>query len=209
MKTYLLKLTCGLTLLGVALTAPAQSTFNYFISDAGGGNSLVTWNVTGSLATSPGAIWENVGGFGGLPVQASGLYIDSYAGSGPPQDIPTLDGSFFHNTELNQNFAISLYFTANSPGSGLDDFGLISYGATTATGQHLIYNAGTESALIPVPYSDFNPGTYQYVYSAGSFFDTAATVDLTVGPVPEPTTLALAGLGGLGLLLFRRFYGRV
>jgi len=26
----------------------------------------------------------------------------------------------------------------------------------------------------------------------------------TLGPVPEPTTLALAGLGGLGLLLFRR-----
>jgi hypothetical protein len=56
MKTNLAKYACGLCLLSAVATAPAQSTWNYFISDAGGGNSLVTWNVTGSLATSPGAV---------------------------------------------------------------------------------------------------------------------------------------------------------
>jgi PEP-CTERM motif len=34
--------------------------------------------------------------------------------------------------------------------------------------------------------------------------DTANFAPFTVSLVPEPTTLALAGLGGLGLLLFRR-----
>jgi MYXO-CTERM domain-containing protein len=30
------------------------------------------------------------------------------------------------------------------------------------------------------------------------------TFDYNVAPTPEPSTLARAGLGGLGLLLFRR-----
>lgn len=41
-------------------------------------------------------------------------------------------------------------------------------------------------------------------YSASSSIDLVFTLSGTVVPVPEPTTLALAGLGGLSLLLFRR-----
>ncbi|MEY2430030.1 MAG: hypothetical protein QOJ40_2915 [Verrucomicrobiota bacterium] len=55
-KTNLSKYSCGLLLLGTVATVLAQSIWNYFISDAGGGNSLVTWSVTGSLATSPGVV---------------------------------------------------------------------------------------------------------------------------------------------------------
>jgi hypothetical protein len=64
----------------------------------------------------------------------------------------------------------------------------------------LLYNPGTQSAVIPVDFSDFNPGTYQ---SVESVFDTALTVNLTV--VPEPSTLSLVALSELGaLLLFGR-----
>jgi len=41
----------------------------------------------------------------------------------------------------------------------------------------------------------------------GTYFDSSDVshgFETTIGPVPEPTTLALAGLGGLGLLLFHR-----
>ncbi len=41
----------------------------------------------------------------------------------------------------------------------------------------------------------------------GTYFrssDVSHGFETTIGPVPEPTTLALAGLGGLGLLLFHR-----
>ena len=73
----------------------------------------------------------------------------------------------------------------------------------TRLGDRLIYNPGTQSALIAVDYSDFNPGSYE---SQISQFVPAVTVNLTVGPVPEPSTLALLVVGGLnGLpLLCRR-----
>jgi len=41
----------------------------------------------------------------------------------------------------------------------------------------------------------------------GYYVDTSQNIDgfeASIEPAPEPTTLALAGLGGLSLLLFRR-----
>jgi hypothetical protein len=206
MKTNLIKLTCSMALLGAAATASAQSTWNYYISDAGSGNSLVTWNVTGSITSSPGVVWDYdpFTGFNGLGAKAPGLYVDSYAGMAQPESIPTPDGSYIHDTENNQNYPINLYYTLQASGDGNDYFKLCISTSGTHYGHHLTYDAGSQSALIPVPFSDFNPGTYQTSYAAGTFFDTAATANLTVGAVPEPTTLALSAIGGLGGWLFLR-----
>jgi hypothetical protein len=43
-------------------------------------------------------------------------------------------------------------------------------------------------------------GTYSATYQ----FNETTLDQYTVGPVPEPATLALAGLSGLSLILFRR-----
>jgi len=202
MKTNLGKYACAIFLLGAVATATAQSTWNYFISDAGNGNSLVTWNVTGSLATSPGASWMSAGPFMAVPISAPGIYADSYLADGTPQSLPTLDGSYFYDAMGGQEGPITGYYTYNAAGSGDDGFGLLLSIFPTRSGDRLIYNPGTQSVLIPVDYSDFNPGTYQ---SQMSEFIPALTVNLTVGPVPEPSTLALFAVGGLnGLLLFRR-----
>ena len=122
MKINLIKLTCGMALLGAAATATAQSTWNYFISDAGNGNSLVTWNVTGSLAALPGVIWDYGPdyGFGGVGISAPGLYVDSYPGTPRPQSISSLDGSYIYDTELNLNDPFNMYYTANASGSSND-----------------------------------------------------------------------------------------
>ena len=55
--------------------------------------------------------------------------------------------------------------------------------------------------IIPVDFSDFNTGTYQSLVTA---FNTTLTVYLTVEPVPEPSTMALFAVSGLGTLLFFR-----
>jgi hypothetical protein len=65
----------------------------------------------------------------------------------------------------------------------------------------LLYNPGTQSALIPVDFSAFNPGTYQ---SEESGFDTALTVNLIIEPVPEPSALALAVVAIFGAVLTRK-----
>jgi hypothetical protein len=205
MKTTLTKYASGILLLGAGATAPAQSTWNYFISDAGGGNSLLTWSVTGSLATPPGAVLVTPESSIAVSVDAPGIYADSYAAGGAPQPIPTPDGSYFQLDNTSVYTAIVAYDAYNAPDSGNDSFGLASstlFPHQGDPGQEFLYNPGTQSALIPIAYSDFNPGTYQ---SEESGFDTALTVNLTVGTVPEPSTLALLTAGGLsGLLLLRR-----
>jgi len=189
MKSIIVNCACGLFLFGAVATTKAQSTWIYFISNAGGGNSLLTWSVSGDLAAVPGASWMSAGSFMAVPISAPGIYADSYLADGTPKSLLTLDGSYFYDAMGGQESPISGYYTYNAAGSSDDGFGLLLSVSPTRLGDRLLYNPGTQSALIPVDFSDFNPGTYQ---SEMSQFIPALTVNLTVEPVPEPSTLALA-----------------
>ena len=195
---------CGLILLGAVASARGQTTWNYFISDAGGGNSRVTWNVIGSLATPPGAVRVITDSILAVSVSAPGIYADSYAASGTPQPVPAPDGSYFQFDNTSVYTAILSYNAYNAPSSGNDGFGLLAQlPPKGGVGIAFLYHPGTQSAVIPIDFSNFNPGTYQ---SEQSGFDTPITVNLTVGPVPEPSILALlsaAGLSGSLLLVMR------
>ena len=59
-----------------------------------------------------------------------------------------------------------------------------------------------DGVIVPVDYSNFTPGVY--TTTVPSFIFNSFTETLTVGPVPEPSALAMAGLGGACLLLSRR-----
>jgi hypothetical protein len=190
MKTNLAKYVCGLLLLVAINTTTAQTTWNYFVSDAGDGNSL---------ATPPGDVLMISESSLAVSVNAPGIYADSYAASGTPQSIPTLDGSSFQRFPASVYSPISLYDTGNAPGNGDDSFGLISpLPPHTGPGTQLLYHPGTQSALIPVDFSNFNPGTYQ---SEQSGFSTPLTVKLTVSLVPEPSSVALAIGAAIGVAL--------
>jgi len=195
---------CGILLLGSVAKAPAQSTWNYFISDAGAGQSLVTWSVTGSLAAPPGSVLVSPVSALVVSIDAPGIFKEPYAASGSLQRIPTLDGSYFQLDNSLVWAPIVSYEVNNVPGGGNDSFGL----ATPTLPPHegdpgrvFLYHAGTQSVLLPIDYSNFNPGTYQ---SQESGFNTPVTVNLTVGPVPEPSPLAFSAVSGLcGALAFR------
>ena len=190
MKTSLGKYVGGLFLAAALARAQGQSTWNYFISDAGGGNSLVTWNVTGSLATAPGAVLLLSEPSLAVSIVAPGIYADAYVTSAAPQPLPTLEGSYFQYPPANVFAPLTSYFTDNPPANGNDRFGLIAQLLPhTGPGTQLLYHPGTQATLIPVDFSNFNPGSYQ---SEASGFNSVLTVNLSVVAVPEPTTLTFA-----------------
>lgn len=199
------KYVCGFFLLSAVMTTTAQSIWNYIISDAGGGSSLVTWNVTGSLTNIPGITLLTSRSSLPMPISAPGIYNDFFTANGAGQGIPTADGSYYQLGGGQIYLSIVGYHAFNAPGGGNDSFDL-STGQLPPhmldPGSQVSYHSGTESVLIPIDYANFNPGTYQ---SQVTGFNTPVTVNLTVGSVPEPSTLTLSALGGLsGLLLFCR-----
>ncbi len=203
MRSHLANYACGLCLLGAAATSSAQTTWNYQIADAGGGTSLLTWNVSGSLATPPGAVRVTPDPSLAVLISAPGIYADSYAATGASQPIPTPDGSYFQYDASMVYAPILSYDAYNAPDSGNDRFGLLATLLPPGgAGITFLYHPGTQSALIPIDFSSFNPGTYQ---SEQAGFGTPLTVILTVTAVPEPSTLALVTVAALsGLQLFNR-----
>ena len=181
----------------VALPVGAQTTWDYHISDAGGGNSLITWSVSGSLATPPGAIIVVPQSSLAMSVVAPGIFADTYSAGGAPLAIPAPDGSFFQYGASSVYAPVVQYLAENTTGN--DTFGLIApLLPRTGVGMQLLYVSGTESTLVPIDFSNFNPGTYKSVVNV---FDSAVTVNLTVEAVPEPTSFALA-IGALACVLF-------
>jgi len=199
----------AIVLLGAVTSARAQSTWNYIISDAGDGNSLVTWSVTGDLATPPGPVIMQSGSTPtcGVSVVAPGIYTGSFQSDGTGQSLSPPDGSDFEIGIGDDIYApIVAYATDTELGGGNDSFGLIAAPfPPRAIGLPLLYQPGTQSVTIPVPFSDFNPGTYQ---SQQSGLSTALTVNLTVESVPEPSTSALVIGAGIAVILTRRFHMR-
>jgi hypothetical protein len=199
------KYASAILLLVAVTSAPAQSTWNYFLLDAGGGNSLLTWTVTGSLATPPGPALVSPKSSILISIDAPGIFKDAYAAGGALQSLPTPDGSYFQLDNTTVYIPVLAYEASNASGTGNDSFGLSSPTLPPHQGDPghaFLYQPGTQSALIPIDYSNFNPGTYQ---SQESGFSTALTVNLTIGPVPEPSTLAFSAVSGLcGLLVLRR-----
>jgi hypothetical protein len=180
---------CAILLMGLAASAPAQTIWNYDISDAGNGNSLVTWSVTGDLASPSGAVMTIYLSSVPISVVAPGIYTGTIQADGT---IPTPDGSSFQYGFPGVYTDIVGYGAESAVGNGNDSFGLVApLLPRIGVGQKFVYNPGTQSVIIPVDFSNFNPGTYQ---SQEAGFATPLTVNLTVEPVPEPSTLALAGV---------------
>jgi hypothetical protein len=205
-KSTFLNCAFALLLLGT-VTAGAQTTWNYFISPYGDGNfdSIVTWNVTGSLATAPGAVLVTPAPSLAISVVAPGIYADTYSADGTAQPLPDPDGSYFQYYPGTIYAPIVQYATDTAAGNGNESFGLIApLLPAKGPGMDLFYAPGTQSVQIRLSFSDFNPGTYE---SVESVFSTPLTVTLTVEAAPEPSTLALILPGAVlsGILARRRF----
>jgi hypothetical protein len=202
MKTIKAKLAIFGLFLAMA-TVKAQTTWNIDISDVGGGNSLVTWNVSGTLATPPGVAWLGPGSSIAISAVAPGIYSSTYAADGTLQSLSTTsDWSYFQYGATTIYEPIVAYSTDTVAGNGNQSFSLVAPLPPRSEAEVVLYIPVIQSALIPVDFSDFNPGTYQSVETG--VFSTPVTVNLTVEAVPEPGTLALVA----GAVLSFAFVGR-
>jgi hypothetical protein len=157
--------------------------------------------VGGDLTTQTGMVLLQSQTYLDIPINAPNIFNDSFVANDLIQDIPTPDGSLFNIGDI--YWPLVGFRNNNAPDNANDTFSLLSLPLLhgkfgPGPGTQFNYMAGTQSVLLPIDYSEFNPGTYQ---SQITTYSPSFTVTLTIGPVPEPSTLVLTVLGGLGVLL--------
>jgi len=211
MKTKLLKFTLGLALFGTVITASAQSFYpaidtNSYVS----GPTYSSINVGNTYANGVTATFTTLNN--------GGMYVNVFA---PDTFAANINGAAVFNEQASDTLVV----TFSAP---VTEFFLnfVADGSTGSTTMNV--NAYLNSSLLgTASYGSSNPlewdeGQIDYQNNEGfnsltvSLGDSPSYANLWAvgadsasvggfgGSVPEPTTLALAGLSGLSLLLFRR-----
>ena len=231
MKTNLLKLACGVALLGAVTSASAQTslvagwnmynsssqTFPYAASTIDASVSSAAMNYAGLFGFDDGrGRWASTNHNATLDT-ATAPYLSWTVNLAPGTTVS--DATFFINlAKVDSSTTLSLRSSLDNYGTSLGDLSsvdgsyqnyLFSLGTLSDSVTFRLYvyavSAGkqtTSDDLYNVDCENYYT-TYGGTYNADMHGDTAGLMgDIT--PVPEPTTLALAGLTGPGLLLFRR-----
>lgn len=178
-------LVLSLALFGVVVRLSAQSTLDINLQNDGG-NTLVALSWSGDVLTSDtaneDATWSGIGGTFANYLNG-GTQASPLTGFGVFNDLTTDGVGTINSVQFIDNsgtLMLSFFFASN---------------IAISAGDQIQYVPATDSETISVPFSSFNPGTYSWNTTEPFNY----TVNLTVAP--EPSTFALAGLGGLAALM--------
>jgi hypothetical protein len=213
-----------LSVAGLPLLATAQSALNYTITDAGSGDTTISWSFTGEIASPAGAMLAAPGIVGlnplSFPVQLAPSFsgIQSFSFSGMSVSDVTSNSTVAVN-----GFSLGRFVYQTGPSSYMTntvaDFTLTpavagDMGNTTdpagggilavKNGDYVSVSSTQNSLTIPIPYSDFIPTNSSITMP---IWGDGGTVSVNYGgsePTPEPGTLALAALGFAGLGALRK-----
>lgn len=212
LQTWLATLACGLIPLGAEAASPPQTTIEMNLQPAGPGQIALSWSISGYLV-SPGGqtLSDNINAVYGVSALFTGLINDLGAntnyiplsGFGTLSDLNSSASRQFQGIQFDNSGKISLF---------LGDFVSTDQPYTpllVSGGDQLRYSAAADSVVIAVPITAFNPGSYQYLNPGEAsssqpdltIFTSDMHVNLTVSPIPEPSTLLLASSGSSLLLL--------
>ena len=222
MKTNFIKFVCCLTLLGAVATAPAQSSINGSLT-TGANNSV---NLT-TLGTEDWAIWGSLTYLNpnSQPLRGLGQFALNYQFSwnngNSVASASGARGGLQDNSGAGPGLGVGEGFSFTVPASTSEQVLDVFVDEHLGIGQFTAkLTDGTTYVNSAIPSGVNSPGEYTIDFAAAtagqtmtitwketsytSSYDNAAIYAVTLGTVPEPTTLALAGLGGLSLLLIRR-----
>lgn len=202
MKTNLLKFTCKLVLLtGLALAGSLSTASAQMVLELSGSpdSPIVSFSLSGSATnvtyggTYTGFIFDNTTGPYHFPpaISSTGFGVFDFTGTVTLTD-ETEDRSIGVDALVLQSEA---FFGAER--FGVDTTGIVDMNA----GEIFTWSgSGTiDFSSVGLTFGDLTGGSV-----GGLQNDMPGILIVDATPTPEPSTLALAGLSGLGLLLFRR-----
>jgi hypothetical protein len=212
MKTSSIQIACALITLGISATAPAASVIDITLSDAGSNQTAISWTWSGDIVGAGAIVRPGIGAYAGFGATIGDFvnHIDSNPGYitlaldnwGTLTDLDNSNSKAFEGIQFQFydspdlfHFWVGTYQSAGQPYTSL----------SVSEGDRIQYTPGaTSAAVIDIPFSSFNPGTYSTTNPGGvtGVFTTDLTYNMNV--VPEPTTSALCSLGGLFVFSRRR-----
>lgn len=186
---------------------PASGTAIYIDLQNASGETAVSVScssdLTGAGITANFSGWIGIGGIfpgsmtglGGSPTNYPGLgsftgFVAPMTGFGTIEDVTTGATATMTAFVAAPNFL--------GAGNNVEDIRFAAGGLTNSIGDLIRYIPGTDSETVNIPFSLFNPGTYgasPQQFPGIDFF-------VTVEPIPEPSPVLLAALGGLGFTGF-------
>ncbi len=174
MKTNLLKLTCGLALLGAALL-PTTVSGQIYVLNQGNGSTVGEYTTAGATVNAS-LVSSGLSAPYGIAVSGGDIFVAN-AGNNTIGEYTTAGAT------VNATLISGLNGPTGVAVSGGDIF-VANYGNNTIGEYDATTGATINAALVS---------------------GLSGPVGLDVEATPEPSTLALAGLGGLGMLWqFRR-----
>ena len=179
---------------GKAQAAVTLNSLDFNLSPANGGaQTLISWSVSGPLISSQATADGTWTGIGAL---FDGAFNTSYFTDASNETYAVANAGTF--TDLTASSSVQV----NQIGIGAygsSRYIVLEWGGSSfaQTGNLVNYTAGTDSYVINVPFTAFNPGTY-----TSSDTRLQGGMNFTTNVVPEPSALSLLAVG-LGVV-FRR-----
>jgi opacity protein-like surface antigen len=206
MKKQILGLTLGLALFGSVITASAESQTWFFYQGGWTGGGVITGAFVGNDLNLDGQLVGFASGPPGWTNEVSGFSVSLYGNSTIPNGY-TWTNFYGLVYDINGDSLLGNDTNGAVEGFAVNDANGANPSYNYASGYGPTMGIGGQITTQPYPYMSGSATVIVSTPDPIMISTSPITEDIyqeNINSVPEPATLALAGMGGLSLLLFRR-----
>ena len=185
---------------GAFVALPTSNLLFRLSPDSGGAKTLITWSLSGPIRDSYAI---SIGSWGGIGNYFDGAFNSSYFTSSTAETFAVAGAGSFNNLTTTSSAQLSQILMGTD---GSSRFLALSWeenglggDMSTNTGNQVCYTLGTDSYVINVPFTAFNPGTY-----TSSDIRFEGGMNYTTNVVPKPSALSVLAVGFGALACFHR-----